>query len=312
MTKPPVLCIVGPTASGKTGLSLRIAKALGGEVISMDSMQIYRGMDIGTAKPSLTERAGIPHHLMDVIPPSQPYTVAQYAEDADQAIREVWGRGKLPMLVGGTGFYLKALTHGLTLGGIQSDPVLRDKLKAIAAGEDGKRQLHARLQLADPETAARLHPNDVQRVSRALEVLELTGRPISAQSETAYDPGYTFCMLGTTMARDGLYRRINARVQDMMRQGLLGEVRALLESGVPPTAQAMQGIGYKELVPVLLHQADLTDAVASIQQNSRHYAKRQWTWFRAEPRIQWLDMENADSFAQALEIAKAFWKEAET
>ncbi len=310
MQKTPVLCVAGPTATGKTALAVRLAKVLGGEVISMDSMQVYRRMDIGTAKPCPDECAGIPHHLIDIVEPTEPITVAQYAALAIETARDIFARGKLPILAGGTGFYLRALTHSLSLGGVPSDSALRERLKADAATPEGKRALHERLRQVDPEAAARLHENDVQRVSRAVEVFTLTGKPISMQETQTEDCPFDLCLIGATMERARLYERINARVDGMMVKGLLREVKELLDSGVPPSAQAMQGIGYKELAPVVLAGAPLNDAVTAVKQNTRHYAKRQWTWFRAEPRFTWLDMESSVSEAQALRLGEAFWKEA--
>jgi len=312
MVKTPVLCVVGPTASGKTALSIRLARALGGEIISMDSMQIYRHMDIGTAKPTLEERSHIPHHMIDIVEPTEPFTVAEYAAQAEQAIRQVFSRGAVPILVGGTGFYLRALTDGLSLGGVKSDPALRENLKQMAALPDGKRQLHQRLLSIDPASAAKLHENDVQRVSRAIEVFELTGVPFSAQMRQAPERPYQFCLLGTNMERAALYQRVHERVDRMLAQGLLQEIQSLLDSGVPVAAQSMQGIGYKELAPVLTRGEPLSGAVAMLKQNTRHYAKRQWTWFRAIPQVQWLNMMQPESVNQALRIAEAFWKEANT
>ena len=311
MNQTPVLCIVGPTATGKSALALHLAEKLNGEILNMDSMQIYRNMNIGTAKPTMAERCGIPHHLLDIVEPTQPFTVADYSLAAEQCIADVYGRGKLPMLVGGTGFYLRAITDGLHLGGIRSDPQLRESLKAIAAQPDGKQQLHQRLQQIDPEAAARLHVNDVQRVSRAIEVYQLTGKPISKQENVLPERPYRFCMLGTTLERTMLYDRANARVDTMMQAGLLQEVQALLVQGVPIQAQAMQGIGYKELIPVLRDGVPLESAVILLKQNTRHYAKRQWTWFRAESRIQWVDTSLPNSKQEALHIAETFWKEAQ-
>lgn len=311
MHKTPALCIVGPTASGKTALSIRLAHALGGEIVNMDSMQIYRRMNIGTAKPTILEQDGIPHHLIDIVEPSQSFTVAQYAEAAEGEIRAIHARGHLPMLVGGTGFYLRALTDGLSLGGVKSDPALRESLKRLAAEPEGKRMLHERLCAIDPVSAAKLHENDVQRVSRAIEVFELIGVPISNQKKEAPDRPFRFCMLGTDVERSQLYARANARVDDMLKRGLLGEVQALLSEGISPEAQAMQGIGYKELVSVLNGETVLDEAVVQLKQNTRRYAKRQWTWFRAENRVQWLNMSQTESNDQALRIAEAFWKEAQ-
>ncbi|HNW85872.1 MAG TPA: tRNA (adenosine(37)-N6)-dimethylallyltransferase MiaA [Candidatus Limiplasma sp.] len=310
MQKTPVLCIVGPTASGKTALAVQVAQALGGEIISMDSMQIYRRMDIGTAKPTLEERGNIPHHLIDILEPTEPFTVAEYAAQAEAEIQAVNARGSLPILAGGTGFYLRALTDGLSLGGVKSDPALRDSLRRIAAEPGGIRRLHDRLRAVDPISAEKLHENDVQRVSRALEVFELTGKPFSAQEQVMADRPFQFCLLGATMERALLYQRVNERVDRMLRQGLLREIQSLLDAGVPAQAQSMQGIGYKELTPALLKRVPLSDAVTALKQNTRHYAKRQWTWFRANPEVQWLDMTQPESVQQALRVAGAFWKEA--
>ena len=309
MQKTPVLCVIGPTASGKTALSLRLARALGGEIVSMDSMQIYRRMDIGTAKPTPAERAEVVHHLIDIAEPTDSFSVAQYASVAEQTLHSVYARGALPILTGGTGFYLRALTDGLSLGGVQSDPELRATLRQTALEPDGKRILHERLRAVDPATADRLHENDVLRVSRALEVFELTGMPISAQRNAALERPFEFLMLATTMERSALYRRAEERVNAMLKQGLLNEVRALLDEGVPAQSQAMQGIGYKELIPVLHGETTLAEATALLKQNTRRYAKRQWTWFRAIPMAAWLDMGNPESEAQALRMAEAFWKE---
>jgi tRNA dimethylallyltransferase len=306
MTKPKVLCVAGPTASGKSALGMALAGKLRGEIVCMDSMQIYRRMDIGTAKPTPEERARIAHHLVDIIEPWEPYAAAQYAKDAKRAIAEIIGRGNMPVLVGGTGFYLRALTHGLTLGGVRSDPAVRQRLKAVARDEEGKRKLHDMLRAVDPVSAARLHLNDVARVSRALEVYELTGIPLSEQDQQAFDSPFDFCILGTEAERAALYRRIDARVDGMVAAGLPDEVKALLDEGVSPQAQAMQGIGYKELVPVWTEGRPLNDAVTDVKRNSRRYAKRQLTWFRRDERIVWLDMAEETALAKALSAARAF------
>ena len=306
MSKPKVLCVAGPTASGKSALAMELARRLRGEIVCMDSMQIYRHMDIGTAKPTKAEREKIPHHLVDILEPWQRYTVAQYAQDAGRAITEIVARGNLPVLVGGTGFYLQALTQGLHLGGVKSDPEVRERFKAIAADEAGKRRLHDMLRAVDPPSADRLHYNDVARVSRAMEVYELTGTPMSAQEQPEFDNPYEFCILGTELERAALYRRIDARVDTMMAAGLLDEVEALLREGVPPEAQAMQGIGYKELVPVLTRARMPGAAAEEIKRNSRHYAKRQLTWFKRDGTIRWLDTARESASADALRIARAF------
>lgn len=305
--KPAVIAVAGPTASGKSDLGLVLARRLDGEIVCMDSMQIYRRMDIGTAKPTAQERALLPHHMLDVADPTEAYAVADYAVAAERVIAEILSRGRVPILVGGTGLYLKALMDGLSLGGAGGDERLRAELNALADEPGGKERLHARLAAVDPETAARLHPNDRRRVIRAIEVYEQTGVPMSRQNHAAQDRPFRVLPLALEWPRDLLYARLEARVHRMMEMGLLSEVRALLESGVPPAAQSMQGIGYKELIPVVMGQGDVDRAVWEIIVHTRHYAKRQGTWLRAEPRCVWLDARDADALlAQAASLAQAF------
>ena len=304
-----VLAVVGPTASGKTALSLHLAKALSGEIIAMDSMQIYRGMDIGTAKPTPQEQAVAPHHLLDVAEPGQPFSVSDYAALAQKAIAEIAARDHTPILVGGTGFYLKALMYDLSLGGVKGDDAIRAMLEREAQEEGGKTRLHQRLAQVDPSTAQKLHENDVRRVIRALEVWQITGRPFSQQEQPPPDGRYRFLLLGCDYPRETLYRRIDARVLQMMEDGLGREVRELLGRGVPVDSQAMQGIGYKEMAQALQNGTPLQEAVRLIQQNTRHYAKRQLTWFRAEKQVHWLDMSQPDAAAQALKLAVEWLEE---
>lgn len=305
--KPAVIAVAGPTASGKSDLGLKLAQRLGGEIVCMDSMQIYRRMDIGTAKPTAQERALLPHHMLDVADPTEAYAVADYAVAAEQVIAQILSRGRVPILVGGTGLYLKALMDGLSLGGTGGDERLRAELNALADEPGGKERLHARLAAVDPETAARLHPNDRRRVIRAIEVFEQTGVPMSRQNHAAQDRPFRVLPLALDWPRELLYARLETRVHRMMEMGLLSEVRALLESGVAPTAQSMQGIGYKELIPAAMEQGDVNRAVWEIIVHTRHYAKRQGTWLRAEPRCVWLDARDADALlAQAASLAQAF------
>ena len=305
--KPAVIAVAGPTASGKSDLGLKLAQRLGGEIVCMDSMQIYRRMDIGTAKPTAQERALLPHHMLDVADPTEAYAVADYAVAAEQVIAQILSRGRVPILVGGTGLYLKALMDGLSLGGTGGDERLRAELNALADEPGGKERLHARLAAVDPETAARLHPNDRRRVIRAIEVFEQTGVPMSRQNHAAQDRPFRVLPLALEWPRDLLYARLETRVHRMMEMGLLSEVRALLESGVAPTAQSMQGIGYKELIPAAMEQGDVNRAVWDIIVHTRHYAKRQGTWLRAEPRCVWLDARDADGLlSKALALAQAF------
>ena len=305
--KPAVIAVAGPTASGKSDLGLKLAQRLGGEIVCMDSMQIYRRMDIGTAKPTAQERALLPHHMLDVADPTEAYAVADYAVAAEQVIAQILSRGRVPILVGGTGLYLKALMDGLSLGGAGGDERLRAELNALADEPGGKERLHARLAAVDPETAARLHPNDRRRVIRAIEVFEQTGVPMSRQNHAAQDRPFRVLPLALEWPRELLYARLETRVHRMMEMGLLSEVRALLESGVAPAAQSMQGIGYKELIPAAMGQDDVNRAVWDIIVHTRHYAKRQGTWLRAEPRCVWLDARDADGLmSKALALAQAF------
>ena len=305
--KPAVIAVAGPTASGKSDLGLKLAQRLGGEIVCMDSMQIYRRMDIGTAKPTAQERALLPHHMLDVSDPTEAYAVADYAVAAERVIAEILSRGRVPILVGGTGLYLKALMDGLSLGGTGGDERLRAELNALADEPGGKERLHARLAAVDPETAARLHPNDRRRVIRAIEVYEQTGVPMSRQNHAAQDRPFRVLPLALEWPRDLLYARLETRVHRMMEMGLLSEVRALLESGVAPAAQSMQGIGYKELIPAAMGQDDVNRAVWDIIVHTRNYAKRQGTWLRAEPRCVWLDARDADGLlSKALALAQAF------
>ena len=295
MNRKTVYGLVGPTASGKTALSIRLAQAISGEILCMDSMQIYRGMDIGTAKPTAAERAAAPHHLLDIADPAEPFSVTEYTAQA----RPLLDRIERPILVGGTGFYLRGLSLPMDYGYVRGDPAVRARYEAMAE-QEGVLALHQRLREVDPASADKLHPNDVRRVVRALEVFELTGERFSDQKwpDDAEIP-WRFLLFAPDWPREMLYARIDARVDEMLAQGLLQEVRALLDSGVPADAQAMQGIGYKELLPVLLEGASLDEAAALIKLRSRHYAKRQLTWFRADKRIHWLAMPEGRTLSQA-------------
>lgn len=282
--KKRVLGIVGPTASGKTALSLLVAEALGGEILCMDSMQIYRGMDIGTAKPTKEEQARVPHHLHSFLNPDESFSVSQYAQKA----REIMERVNIPVLVGGTGMYLQSLSLPMDYGAVGGDEAIRKKYHEIADTK-GPEALHERLKQVDPLSAQRLHPNDVRRVVRALEVYDLTGVPLSAQKMPQPEDGpYDFQLYALDIPRDILYARVDKRVDEMMKQGLLEEVRGLARAGLSPEAQSMQGLGYKELLPVLSGETALSDAVSLIKLRTRHYAKRQLTWFRRDERVRWL------------------------
>ena len=305
MDKKTVYGLVGPTASGKTALSLRLARELGGEILCMDSMQIYCGMDIGTAKPTAEERAAAPHHLLDIADPAQPFSVTEYTVRA----RPLLERLRAPILVGGTGFYLRGLSQPMDYGYVPGNQTIRDRYEALAA-RDGVEAVHAALAAVDPASAARLHPNDLRRVVRALEVYELTGTRFSEQKiPDGADSPWRFVLFALDWPRETLYDRINARVDVMLEEGLLNEVKGLLDRGVPTGAQAMQGIGYKELIPVLTAGAALDEAVELIKRRSRNYAKRQLTWFRADERIHWLSMPEGrtvgDAFDEMMDAIRA-------
>ena len=288
MNKKRVIGIVGPTASGKTALSLPLAKALGAQIVCMDSMQVYRGMDIGTAKPTKAEQSLVAHRMLDILPADAAYSVSQYAQDA----RYWLDRIPVPILVGGTGLYLQSLSTSMDYGEVAGDEAIREKYRAIAE-RDGNEALHQILYQKDPASALRLHPNDVRRVVRALEVYDLTGKPLSRDPDpTKADLPYTFLLYAFDWPREALYSRIDQRVDEMIKKGLLEEVETLLASGVPMDAQSMQGLGYKELLPVLEGKESLVEATRNIKLRTRHYAKRQLTWFKRDPRIQWLPYQN--------------------
>ena len=289
----PILVIVGPTGAGKTDTAVLVARALGGEVVTADSMQVYRGMDIGTAKPTRAEQQGIPHHLIDVIAPDAEFSVAAYVALADRAIAEIAARGHVPIVAGGTGFYIAALIDRLAFPPQSADTAVRARLHREAE-EQGGAAMHDRLRTVDPAAAARLHPHDVKRVLRALEVFEITGAPLSAfQHKPAADapPGpYRSLHYGLTLPREMLYDRLARRVQVQLDAGLLAEVQRLDAAGYGPELPAMKGITYRQLLGYLHGDYDFATAVELMVRDNRRYAKRQYTWFQADPRIRWLDL----------------------
>ena len=284
---PQVVCVVGPTASGKTALGVWLAKHYNGEVVSCDSMQIYRRMDIGTAKPTRAEMDGVPHHMIDVADPEEDYSAERYRREAVPVVDDILARGKLPIIVGGTGLYLDALLNGHDFA-VKSTG-WREKLQK-KYDEEGIQPLWEALTEIDPESATRLHPMDTKRVIRALEVWYETGETISAHNAATrlLPPRYTALKLGLNYEnRADLYARIDARVEEMAASGLADEVRALLESGVSSGCTAMQAIGYKELCAAVEDGGDLTAALDEVKLRSRQYAKRQLTWFRRDRTTQW-------------------------
>lgn len=291
--KIKLLAVVGATASGKTALAVRLSQVLNGEVVSCDSMQVYRHMDVGTAKPTEAEKCGIAHHMIDIADPKTPYSVAQYVEEAKAVIAEIAGRGKLPIVCGGTGLYLDALLRG-GFEETQCDPALRESLFAYAELH-GAHALHERLRAVDPESAESIHENNVKRVVRALEIYESTGITKSESDRRSMELSspYDATVLGLWYGdRSVLYGRIDARVDQMLREGLEEETRMLERDGVfAVNGTAAQAIGYKELLGYLRGEESLQQAKERLKQATRRYAKRQLTWFRAKPYVQWIDME---------------------
>jgi len=285
--------LTGPTASGKTAVGVELAVLLNAEILALDSMTIYRGMDIGTAKPDAETRRRVPHHLLDLFDPHQECSVADYVALAEVACREIVARGRTPLFVGGTGLYLRALLRGL-FEGPAADWSIRHRLQA----EPGP-QLHARLQAVDPASAARLHPNDQRRLIRALEVFELTGKPLSAQQQqsplpTDQRPRHVYWL---HLDREALHQRIDSRVEQMISDGLVDEVRRLLSGGQPLGRTARQGLGYKEIIEHLAGQCSQSEAVATIQTRTRQFAKRQETWFRNLEECQAVEIGAGESAA---------------
>ncbi|MBQ9374362.1 MAG: tRNA (adenosine(37)-N6)-dimethylallyltransferase MiaA [Oscillospiraceae bacterium] len=299
-----LICIAGPTASGKTGLAVALAQALNGEVVSCDSMQIYRGMDVGTAKPTPEEMQGVPHHLLDVADPGEDFSVGRYVRLATEAITDIHSRGRTAIVAGGTGLYLDSLVKGEEFA-----PPSREgerKFLEDAAEQKGIEYVYDMLMEADPETAERLHLSDRKRIIRAMEVFLITGLPLSwhiAQSRQR-PPRYRPAWLGLNFRdRAKLYARIDARVDQMLAQGLEQEVQRLLDAGVDPQTTAMQAIGYKELASALRGECTVEEAASRIKQASRNYAKRQLTWFRRNDKIRWIyPDETPDLLARALKL----------
>lgn len=296
---PPLLIISGPTATGKSDLAVGVAEKIGGEIVSADSMLVYQGMNIGTAKPTPEEMRGIPHNLIDIIAPDQVYSAAIYQKQARAVIADIQARGRLPILTGGTGFYVAAVIDAYDFTEAGRDESLREQL-LHEVQDKGSDWLHARLAEVDKQAALKLHHNDVKRVIRALEVYYLTGKPFSSFSSRNKDarPLYKLAFIGLTMPRDELYQRIEQRVDKMMCAGLLDEVRSLLRAGCDPALTSMQGLGYKEMIAHLKGEMSLPDAVALLKRNTRRFAKRQLTWLRHEERVQWLTVEHSAGLQQ--------------
>ena len=304
--KQKLIVVAGPTASGKTRLAIDIAKSVNGEIANADSMQIYKHMNIGSAKPTLEEQSEAKHHLIDFLEPDEEFSVANYTELAHKVIAEISSRGKIPIMCGGTGLYINSVVNDITFGEIETDYKLREELNELAK-QHGSQYLLDILKEFDPVSAQRLHPGNLRRIVRAIEFYRTTGIPISEhqemtkQKESRYEP----LMLCVKWDREVLYDRINKRVDIMMNDGLLDEVKQLMEMGYTKELNSMKGIGYKEIIDYFEGNMSLEDTVNLIKQSSRRYAKRQLTWFRRDKRIHWLDA-NEDFLAEGIQLCKEF------
>ena len=303
-----ILCVAGPTASGKTALAVELAKLTGGEVVSCDSMQIYRGMDIGTAKPTREEMQGIPHHMIDIADPREDFSVSRYCEMATPIVEDILARGKTAIIAGGTGLYMDSLIRGNTFAPFPSTG-MREKLER-QADEEGMEAMQALLRAVDPEAAQRIH--DRKRLLRALEVYYETGIPITEHNRRTQlqPPRFSPVWLGLDFEdRAELYRQIDLRVEIMLQNGLIPEIRRLLDDGIPPKCTAMQAIGYKEFAEALAGNGTVADAAAQVQQSSRRYAKRQLTWFRRNSQMHWLVRSTGSGPEEILEKARQHLRE---
>ena len=307
--KPELIVVAGPTASGKTACAVELCRQIGGEVVSADSMQIYRGMDILSAAPTKEEMRGIPHHMLGVADPAEKYSAAMYRDRANEAITDIHARGKRAVVCGGTGLYINALTRPLSFSE-RSDEKLHDELMAMADEPGGRRRLHAMLKEVDPESAARLHENDVRRVARAIEIYRLTGvtQTEQAKIDAQREGDYHETIFALDWPRDVLYTRIGLRVDAMVRDGLIDEVRRLMreEEKYPTAAQA---IGYKEIAAALMGRMGMDEAIDLVKQATRNYAKRQLTWFRRDPRTVWIEAQDRSAEAIACEMVQKLNKE---
>ena len=307
-----ILVITGPTATGKTALGVALAQTLGGEVVSADSMQIYKGMDIGTAKPSAEEMQGVKHHMFDVAEPAEDFSVSRYVEMAAACVEDIRARGKLPILVGGTGLYIDSLLSGRSFAE-KGDGVLRETLGAEYDTVGGEKMLE-KLAVFDPERAKKLAANDKRRIVRAIEIYQLTGKTITQHdAETqALPPRYESVRIALSFRdREDLYARIDRRVDLMMEQGLTEEVRALLDAGVPDESTAMQAIGYKEMAEALRGMCSIEEAAERIKLGSRRYAKRQLTWLRRDKAIHWIEWDRTPNLAEGIRLSTEFIRAAE-
>lgn len=312
MKKKPLIILTGPTAVGKTKASIGLAKAVDGEIISADSMQVYRHMDIGSAKIKPEEMEGIPHHLIDVLEPDDEFHVVKFQQLAKKAMREIWERGNIPIVTGGTGFYIQALLYDIDFDENEKEDACRKELEAYAK-EHGAEALHEKLALVDPASAEMIHPNNIKRVIRALEFYEQTGKRISEHNETQRqrESPYAFAYFVLTDDRAHLYERINRRVDQMIEEGLVNEVQALKDKGYTKQLVSMQGLGYKEILDYLDGNCTLEEAIYTIKRDTRHFAKRQLTWFKRERDVIWINKQSFGYDAEQIldeMLSKLPWK----
>ena len=312
MKKKPLIILTGPTAVGKTKASIGLAKAVDGEIISADSMQVYRHMDIGSAKIKPEEMEGIPHHLIDVLEPDDEFHVVKFQQLAKKAMREIWERGHIPIVTGGTGFYIQALLYDIDFDENEKKDACRKELEAYAR-EHGAEALHEKLALVDPSSAEMIHPNNIKRVIRALEFYEQTGKRISEHNETQRqrESPYAFAYFVLTDDRAHLYERINRRVDQMIEEGLVNEVQALKDKGYTKQLVSMQGLGYKEILDYLDGNCTLEEAIYTIKRDTRHFAKRQLTWFKRERDVIWINKQSFGYDAEQIldeMLSKLPWK----
>lgn len=291
--KKPLIILTGPTAVGKTKLSIALAKAVDGEIISADSMQVYKHMDIGSAKIKKEEMCGVTHHLIDVLEPDEEFHVVRFQEMAKQAMTEIYAKGKIPILTGGTGFYIQAVVNDIDFSKETEKSPIREELEKLAE-EKGCEYLHEKLQQIDPKSAEKIHANNVKRVIRALEYFELTGKPISAhnEEESLKQSPYNVAYFVLNDIREKLYERIDARVDVMLQEGLVQEVSMLAKKGYTKNMVSMQGLGYKEILSYLEGDCTLDEAVYILKRDTRHFAKRQLTWFKREQDVIWVNKQD--------------------
>ncbi len=301
--KRPLIILTGPTAVGKTKLSIGLAGAVNGEIISADSMQVYKKMDIGTAKIRPEEMQGIKHHLIDILEPWEEFHVALFQKKAKEAMEEIYQKGKCPVIVGGTGFYIQSVLYDIEFSETNADQVFRKELEQIAK-KDGNKVLHERLKETDPKAAEKIHPNNVKRVIRALEYFHQTGECISEHNETQEqrESPYRFRYYVLSLPREILYQRINERVDKMKEDGLVSEVKMLLEAGCRKEMVSMQGLGYKEIIEALEGNISFEEAFEKIKKETRHFAKRQFTWFKREKEVTWIRKEEFKNEKEILDF----------